>query len=192
MSKIEEHLEIIQTTNFMSTFDLTNGSFHILIPVVDITKKAFIVPSGVYAFKHMPFGHSGAPSHILETHGNCPCSSPKFFLTHLLGPYYYVCYIWRECMSFKIIFQLFYQAELTVKMEKCQCSKQKIKLDVTSCGASVKLGWHTLHCLIIAVNKTYEILKAVLIQAHVLALPEYSTVFKDDGLELLWYCAMLA
>lgn len=44
----------------MTTLNLQTQSFYFTIKDTDIVKTAFIVSSGLYAFKRMPFGLSGA------------------------------------------------------------------------------------------------------------------------------------
>lgn len=56
MPHSKELLHNIETTEFMSTLDLIAGHFQIIIKNSDFQKTYFIVISGMYAFKRIPFG----------------------------------------------------------------------------------------------------------------------------------------
>ncbi|GFW74445.1 retrovirus-related Pol polyprotein from transposon opus [Trichonephila clavipes] len=50
----------IPLTTFILPLNLRSGNFQLTVNPSDIAKTAFVTKNGTYAFRHMPFGLSGA------------------------------------------------------------------------------------------------------------------------------------
>jgi hypothetical protein len=62
MPRIDDLIDRVGQTRFISTLDLTKGYWQILVMERDQPKTAFTTPFGLYQFKRMPFGLMGAPA----------------------------------------------------------------------------------------------------------------------------------
>uniref|UniRef100_A0A1X7SFW8 Reverse transcriptase domain-containing protein n=1 Tax=Amphimedon queenslandica TaxID=400682 RepID=A0A1X7SFW8_AMPQE len=62
MPRVEELLDTIGDAEFITTLDLAKGYWQVPVNEKDREKTAFTSPRGLYQFKTMPFGLSGAPA----------------------------------------------------------------------------------------------------------------------------------
>ena len=62
MPRIDELLDQIGKARYITTLDLTRGYWQVPVAVDARPKTAFTTPLGLYQFKVMPFGLSGAPA----------------------------------------------------------------------------------------------------------------------------------
>ena len=64
MPRVDELIDRLGKAKYITTLDLTRGYWQVHVPVAakDRCKTAFITPWGLYEFKVMPFGLSGAPA----------------------------------------------------------------------------------------------------------------------------------
>jgi len=56
MSRIDEIIEAVGQSRFISTLDLTKGYYQIRMKEKDVDKTAFVCHEGQFAFNIMPFG----------------------------------------------------------------------------------------------------------------------------------------
>ena len=61
MPRIEELLDRLGKASYLTTLDLANGYWQVLVKESARDKTAFITPFRLYQFTRMPFGWSGAP-----------------------------------------------------------------------------------------------------------------------------------
>ena len=62
MPRIDEMLDTVGKSNYLTTLDLTKGYWQVPMSQDDKAKTAFISPLGLMQFTVMPFGLSGAPA----------------------------------------------------------------------------------------------------------------------------------
>ena len=83
LPRIDEALQAVHSSNWFTSFDLTQGYLQLAMEEGDIQKTAFRArSSGLYEFTLMPFGLSNAPSsfcHLMEQ-----CLGDQQFVTLLL------------------------------------------------------------------------------------------------------------
>ena len=83
LPRIDEALQAVHSSNWFTSFDLTQGYLQLAMEDGDIQKTAFRASSsGLYEFTHRPFGLSNAGSsfcHLMEQ-----CLGDQQFVTLLL------------------------------------------------------------------------------------------------------------
>ena len=83
LPRIDEALQTVHSSNWFTSFDLTQGYLQLAVEEDDIQKKAFRAgSSGLYEFTRMPFGLSNAGSsfcHLMQQ-----CLGDQQFVTLLL------------------------------------------------------------------------------------------------------------
>ena len=62
MPRIEDLLDSVGQSQFITTLDLAKGYWQVPVATEDQPKTAFITPEGLYEFTTMPFGLRGAPA----------------------------------------------------------------------------------------------------------------------------------
>ena len=62
MPRVDELIDRLGRAKYITTLDLTRGYWQLPVAAKDQYKMAFITPWGLYEFKVMPFGLSGAPA----------------------------------------------------------------------------------------------------------------------------------
>ena len=66
MPRIDEMLDAVGQSEYLTTLDLTKGYWQVPMKEEDKTKTAFSSPLGLLQFTVMPFGLSGAPATFQE------------------------------------------------------------------------------------------------------------------------------
>ena len=62
MPRVEDIIDRIGRSQFISTMDLTRGYWQVPVAVEDKPKTAFVTPFGLFQYNVMPFGLKGAPA----------------------------------------------------------------------------------------------------------------------------------
>ena len=62
MPRIDDLIDGLGQARFISTLDLTKGYWQMPVAEEDRHKTAFTTPIGLFQFRVMPFGLSGAPA----------------------------------------------------------------------------------------------------------------------------------
>ena len=62
MPRVEELLDSVGTSTFITTLDLAKGYWQVPVAPKDQPKTAFITPKGLFEFTTMPFGLCSAPA----------------------------------------------------------------------------------------------------------------------------------
>ena len=62
---MDDTLDMLASSKFFSTLDLTTGYYQVEVAPEDQSKTAFTTPEGLYQFKVMPFGLCSAPATFL-------------------------------------------------------------------------------------------------------------------------------
>ena len=131
MARIDDMIDQLGKASFISTLDLTQGYWQVL---VDRHKTTFITPFGLYQFKTMLFGLQGALATLQYTM-DCLIQGLERFTTAYLDDlviYIYIAQFLEEHLQHLYqVFQHLQKAGLTAKPTKCQlpCSSVNI-LDI--------------------------------------------------------------
>ena len=62
MPRIDDLIDKLGKAKYITTLDLTRGYWQVPVKPEARSKTAFVTPFGLYQFKVMPFGLSGAPA----------------------------------------------------------------------------------------------------------------------------------
>lgn len=62
MPRIDDLIDGLGNSQFISTLDLTKGYWQVPVALEDRPKTAFVTPFGLFQFRVMPFGLQGAPA----------------------------------------------------------------------------------------------------------------------------------
>ena len=62
MPRVEDIIDRIGRSQFISTMDLTRGYWQVPVAAEDKPKTAFVTPFGLFQYNVMPFGLKGAPA----------------------------------------------------------------------------------------------------------------------------------
>ena len=122
LSRIDEALQAVHSSNWFSSFDLAHGYLQLVMEESNIKKIAFRAGSmGLYEFTQMPFGLSNAGSsfcHLMEQ-----CLGDQQLVTLLL-------YLDDICIfapmiddmldQIELVFNRLKQFNLKIKPKKCQ------------------------------------------------------------------------
>lgn len=123
MPRIEDLIDQFGKAKFITTLDLTRGYLQVPVAKEDRQKTAFITPFGLYQFRVMPFGLSGAPSTFqrmmdkliqgMESHAGAYLDDLVVFSE-----------TWAEHLShLQEVLSRLRVAELTAKPSKCQFAR---------------------------------------------------------------------
>lgn len=119
MPRIEELLDRIGNTHFITTLDLAKGYWQVPMDKEDREKTAFISPKELYQFTTMPFGLRGAPATFQRMMDTILRGTESFSSVYLDDIVIYS-HNWEDHLEhLKEIFQRLKEAKLTVKIKKC-------------------------------------------------------------------------
>ena len=119
MPRIDEMLDAVGKSNYLTTLDLTKGYWQVPMSQDDKAKTAFISPLGLMQFTVMPFGLSGAPATFQRLMDNILAG-----LEHIAGVYLddIIVYgdTWEQhIQNVQTVFERLQKADLTLKLKKC-------------------------------------------------------------------------
>ena len=127
LPRIDDTLDALQGAEFFSTIDLAQGYFQIGMDPKDKEKTAFVTHCGLYQFRVMPFGLSGAPA-----------TFERAMEQVLKGLLWDKCLVYLDDVTIfgktfistmcnlAIVFERFRQSGLKLKAKKCHFSKRKL------------------------------------------------------------------
>ena len=124
MPRIDDILDELGQAKYITTLDLAKGYWQVAVTPQDQEKTAFSSPLGLFQFKRMPFGLSGAPGtfqRLMDRVIN-GLSLTKAYLNDL------VIYssTWQEHLSHvEQIFLRLKKAGLTIKLKICQLAMEE-------------------------------------------------------------------
>ena len=119
MPRIEEMLDKIGNSRFITTLDLAKGYWQVPVDPADREKTAFTSPKGLYQFVTMPFGLSGAPATFQRMMDSILRETELFTGVYLDDIVVYSEDWESHLMHLEEIFKRLHNANLTIKMKKC-------------------------------------------------------------------------
>ena len=120
MPRIDELIDRLGKSCFISTIDLTWGYWQVPVVEEDRHKTAFITPYGLYQFNVMPFGLQGVPA-TFQRLMNQVLQGQESFAAAYLDDVIIYSKTWGEHLKhMEEVWQRLKEAGLTVKLRKCQ------------------------------------------------------------------------
>ena len=120
MPRVDELIDRLGKAKYITTLDLTRGYWQVLVAAKDRYKTAFITPWGLYEFKVMPFGLSGAPASFQKLMDRILRGSQEYSEAYLDDVVIFS-KTWEEHLKHLTdILERIRKAGLTVKLGKCQ------------------------------------------------------------------------
>ena len=120
MPRIDELIDQLGKAKFISTLDLTKGYWQLPVAAKDRHKTAFVTHFGLYQFKMMPFGLSGAPATFQRMMDRLIQGCQEFAAAYL-DDLVIFSNTWEEHLQrLGEMLERLKQANLTAKAEKCQ------------------------------------------------------------------------
>ena len=120
MPRIDEMLDNIGKSKYLTTLDLAKGYWQVPMDERDKEKTAFASPLGLFQFNTIPFGLSGAPATFQRLMDRVLKGTNKFTGVYLDDIIIYGD-TWTEHLeNVKTILQRIQQAGLTIKLKKCK------------------------------------------------------------------------
>ena len=119
MPRIEELLDSVGRSQYITTIDLAKGYWQVPMAEEDQAKMAFVSPKGLYQFTTMPFGLRGAPATFQRLMNKLLRGTESYtgvYLDDILihSP------TWEEHLNhLSEVLKRLEQAGLTVKLAKC-------------------------------------------------------------------------
>ncbi|GFW03652.1 retrovirus-related Pol polyprotein from transposon opus [Trichonephila clavipes] len=149
---IDDLIMNISHTGIMSALNLRSGYFQIAVNPNDIVKTTFVMKNGIYAFRRMPFGLSGAgPTFQKEIDVILKPMIGKFVNAYMDDVIISSPPFTQHVEYLKEVFRLLYEVGLTLNKDKCKFScedlkylgliinKEEIKTDETKVQAIVEM-----------------------------------------------------
>ena len=120
MPRIDELIDGLRQSKYISTFDLTRGYWQVPVSERDRPKTAFNTLLGLYRFNVMPFGLQGAPA-TFQRMMDYLVDGCGAFAAAYLDDLVVFSGSWEDHLIHLIeIFKRLRRAELTAKPSKCQ------------------------------------------------------------------------
>ena len=120
MPRVEELIENLGKSKYITTLDLTKGYYQVPVEEDDRDKTAFTTPVGKYRFITMPFRLKGAPTTFQRLMDQVLGDCYGYASTYLDDIVIYS-HSWQEHLEhITEVFRRLHQAGLTVKLKKCQ------------------------------------------------------------------------
>ena len=125
MPCIDELIDQLRRAKYISTIDLTRGYWQVPVAEEDRPKTAFVTPSGLYQFRVLPFGLSGAPESFQHLMDQLTANCQGFASAHL-DDLVIFSDTWADHLQHleTVLLQL-QRAGLTVKPSKCQLAMEQ-------------------------------------------------------------------
>ena len=120
MPCIDKLIDQLGKARYLSTLDLARGYWQVPVASESQPLTAFITPFGLYQFKVMPFGLSGAPATFQRLINKLLQGMWEYAAAHLDDLVIYSC-TWEEHLALlqEVLMRL-YRAGLTANPRKCQ------------------------------------------------------------------------
>ena len=120
MPRIDDLIDGLGRSHYISTLDLTKGYWQVPLAVEDRPKTAFVTPHGLYQFKVMPFGLQGAPATFQRLMDRVIAGLSEFTSTYLDDVIIFS-ETWEEHLQhIRATLERLRKAGLTVKAKKSQ------------------------------------------------------------------------
>lgn len=119
MPRIDEMLDNIGRSKYLTTLDLAKGYWQVPVNSADREKTAFTSPLGLFQFKTMPFGLSGAPATFQRLMDQVLRGTESYAGVYLDDIIVYGD-TWKEHLeNIRKVLRKIQKAELTIKLKKC-------------------------------------------------------------------------
>ena len=120
MPRVDELIDLLGKARFISTLDLMKGYWQMPVAVQDRHKTAFVTPGGLFQFRVMPFGLSGAPASFQRLMDQLIKGCQDFAAVYLDDLVIFST-TWEDHLKqLGEILNRIGEAGLTVKVDKCQ------------------------------------------------------------------------
>ena len=120
MPRIDDLIDRLGNARFISTIDLTRGYWQMPVAAEDQHKTAFVTPFGLFEFKVLPFGLSGAPASFQRLMDRL-INSYQDFSAAYLDDLVIFSSSWEEHLDhLRKVLKRLQEAGLTAKPSKCQ------------------------------------------------------------------------
>ncbi|CAN6474517.1 unnamed protein product [Victoria cruziana] len=174
---IDELLDELTGATYFSKLDLRAGYHQIRMEEVDIPKTAFRTHDGHYEFLVMPFGLTNAPA----TFQRCMNDIFRQYLRNFVLVFFDDILIYsrdldQHVIHIRTVLQILRDHNLYAKMTKCSFGQTSVGYlgHIVSKGGLLRKGafaWNE------SALRAFERLKAAMLSAPVLALPDFSREF---------------
>ena len=119
MPRIEELLDSVGCSQYLTTLDLAKGYWQVPMAEEDQAKTAFVSPKGLYQFTTMPFGLRGAPATFQQLMDRVLRGTESFAGVYLDDILIHSS-TWEEHLNhLSDILTRLEEAGLTIKLAKC-------------------------------------------------------------------------
>ncbi len=120
MPRIDDLLDRLGLARYITTLDLSWGYWQVPVAERDRTKTAFTTPWGLFQFRVMPFGLSGAPA-TYQCLMDGRLQGTGDFAAAYLDDWVDFSKTWEEhCDQVRLVLQRLREHGLTAKPSKCQ------------------------------------------------------------------------
>ncbi len=120
MPRIDEIIDKLGQAKYITTIDLARGYWQVPVAEEDTAKTAFSTPWGLYQFRMMPFGLSGAPATFQRLMDDLLRGTDDFAAAYMDDLVIYSG-TWEEhCDHIRQVMQRLREHGLTAKPKKCQ------------------------------------------------------------------------
>ncbi|XP_064399260.1 uncharacterized protein LOC135345747 [Halichondria panicea] len=120
MPRIDDLIDGLGRSHYISTLDLTKGYWQVPVAVEDRPKTAFVTPFGLFQFKVMPFGLQGAPATFQRLMDRVIAGLSDFTATYLDDVIIFSETWEKHLEHVRTTLQRLRKAGLTVKAKKSQ------------------------------------------------------------------------
>ena len=119
MPRIDDILDQVGQATYFTTLDLAHGYWQVPVKEEDRPKTAFTTPGGLYQFKVMPFGLSGAPASFQRLMDHVTRDIHSFALAYL-DDLVIFSLTWKDHLDhISTVLRRLAEAGLVVKPSKC-------------------------------------------------------------------------
>lgn len=127
MPRIDELLEKVGNSKFISTIDLSKGYWQLSLAQETKELTAFTTPFGLYQFKVMPFGLQGAPATFQRLMDQILRDVPQFAAAYLDDVVIFS-QTWEDHVThLQQVLRLLKNAGLTINPGKCSLAKSEVE-----------------------------------------------------------------
>ena len=120
MPRIDDLIDRLGKAKYITTLDLTRGYWQVPVAEEDQPKTAFATPFGLFQFRVMPFGLSGAPA-TFQRMMDCLIQGMENFTAAYLDDLVIYSETWEEHLRhIQSVLDKLQEAGLTAKPAKCQ------------------------------------------------------------------------
>ena len=143
MPRIDDLIDGLGKAKYITTLDLTKGYWQMPVAKADRYKTAFITPFGLFQFRVLPFGLSGAPASFQRLMDNLVRGCEGYAAAYLDDLVIYSNTFEQHLEHLAEVFKNIGEAGLTVKVGKCQFAMSRCVYlgHIVGSGSVQPPGW---------------------------------------------------